>query len=89
MHAHTHTYIVDLSVCLCVCVVRGGSYQSEEGEDDHLTSSSMYARTLIHTQVMDVLLYMNPTYRQRILKAVGERLNSLYHRFMHIHPNYK
>lgn len=38
---------------------------------------------------MDVLLYMNPSHRQRILQAVGERMNRAYARFRQAHPNFR
>ena len=44
---------------------------------------------LIISPVMDVLLYMNPSHRQRILAAVGERMNRAYTRFKEAHPGFR
>lgn len=38
---------------------------------------------------MDVLLYMNPSHRQRILAVIGERMNKAYARFKEAHPSFR
>ncbi len=46
-------------------------------------------RQMAHATVVEVLLYMSPSYRQRILDSLTDALNVLYHRFVHRNPAFK
>lgn len=46
-------------------------------------------RQMAHATVVEVLLYMSPSTRQRILDSLTDALNVIYHRFKHRNPAFQ
>ena len=46
-------------------------------------------RQMAHATVVEVLLYMSPVTRQRILDSLTDALNVMYHRFVHRNPGFQ